>query len=159
MIIPAIPLSVVSLCQSVSYTEYPHRFIAFLITILTRNRYYVDIEPVQRPDPCSSSPCGANARCNNGICTCIPEYFGDPYIGCRPECVLSTDCSADRACIRNKCMDPCPGTCGQNSLCSVINHTPMCSCPPGTAGNAFISCDVMRGMMMRRTRNEITKPT
>lgn len=96
-------------------------------------------------DPCSKSPCGPNARCNNGLCTCIPEYFGDPYAGCRPECVLSTDCTVDKACIRNKCVDPCPGTCGRNSLCNVINHTPMCSCPRGTSGNAFISCDIMKG--------------
>lgn len=105
----------------------------------------VDNEPMQPTDPCSRSPCGPNTQCNSGICICLPEYFGDPYVGCRPECVLSTDCSTDKACIRNKCVDPCPGTCGQNSLCNVINHTPMCSCPPGTAGNAFISCDVMRG--------------
>jgi len=111
--------------------------------------YDIDDIPVQKPDPCSGSPCGSNARCNNGICTCLPEYFGDPYLGCRPECVFSADCSADRACIRNKCVDPCPGTCGRNSLCNVINHTPMCSCPSGTTGNAFISCDVMKGMIFK----------
>lgn len=117
--------------------------------------YDIDDIPVQKPDPCSGSPCGSNARCNNGICTCLPEYFGDPYLGCRPECVFSADCSADRACIRNKCVDPCPGTCGRNSLCNVINHTPMCSCPSGTTGNAFISCDVMKGMIFKIKKNNM----
>ena len=96
-------------------------------------------EPV-RDDPCNPSPCGPNAQCNNGICTCLPEYQGDPYQGCRPECVLNSDCPRDKACIRSKCIDPCPGTCGQDAICEVINHIPMCSCPNGMAGNAFVQC-------------------
>uniref|UniRef100_A0A6E8W1C0 Dumpy n=1 Tax=Anopheles coluzzii TaxID=1518534 RepID=A0A6E8W1C0_ANOCL len=96
-------------------------------------------EPVN-DDPCNPSPCGANAQCQNGICTCLPEYQGDPYRGCRPECVLNSDCARDRACIRSKCVDPCPGTCGQDALCEVINHIPMCRCPDGMAGNAFVQC-------------------
>jgi len=93
-----------------------------------------------RDDPCNPSPCGSNAQCSNGICTCIPEYQGDPYQACRPECVLNTDCSRDKACVRNKCIDPCPGTCGQNARCDVYNHIPMCSCPTGMTGNAFANC-------------------
>lgn len=91
-------------------------------------------------DPCYPSPCGPNAQCQDGICTCWPEYQGDPYTGCRPECTLSSDCPRDKACIRNKCVDPCPGTCGSNAICEVVNHVPMCKCPPGTRGNAFIDC-------------------
>lgn len=91
-------------------------------------------------DPCNPSPCGANAQCRDGTCTCLPEYQGDAYRGCRPECVLNSDCSRDKSCIRNKCTDPCPGTCGQNAICDVINHIPMCSCPQGMNGNAFIEC-------------------
>jgi hypothetical protein len=97
-------------------------------------------------DPCYPSPCGPNAQCNEGICTCLPEYQGDPYRGCRPECVLNSDCPRDKACIRNKCTDPCPGTCGQNAICDVINHIPMCSCPVGMAGNAFIECRPFKSM-------------
>lgn len=91
-------------------------------------------------DPCYPSPCGANAQCNGGECTCLPEYHGDPYAGCRPECVLNSDCSRDKACLRSKCVDPCPGTCAQNAVCEVINHIPMCNCPPGMEGNAFVAC-------------------
>lgn len=91
-------------------------------------------------DPCNPSPCGTNAICNNGICTCLPEYQGDPYFGCRPECILNDDCSRDKACIRNKCINPCPGTCGYNAICEVYNHIPMCRCPEGLGGDAFTQC-------------------
>lgn len=98
-----------------------------------------EIEPV-KTDPCNPSPCGSNAKCENGVCTCLPEYQGDAYRGCRPECVLNNDCAKNLACINNKCKDPCPGTCGQNAECSVINHIPTCTCNQGFEGNAFVLC-------------------
>lgn len=107
--------------------------------------FIVVVQPVQASDPCNPSPCGPNARCNNGICSCLPDYQGDPYSGCRPECVLNTDCPRTQACLQNKCKDPCPGTCGDNALCEVINHIPTCSCPERTTGNPFISCTPLRG--------------
>lgn len=97
-----------------------------------------DEEIVQ--DRCNPSPCGGNAICNDGSCTCLPEFHGDPYSGCRPECVLNSDCARERACLRSKCADPCPGVCGQNALCAVINHVPMCSCPTGMEGDAYTIC-------------------
>lgn len=61
---------------------------------------------------------GPNSECiqrnGAGSCKCIQDYIGDPYVGCRPECVLSSDCPTHRACIKNKCVDPCPGVCGLN---------------------------------------------
>ncbi|KRT79967.1 hypothetical protein AMK59_6534, partial [Oryctes borbonicus] len=93
-------------------------------------------------DPCNPNPCGSNAVCQDGACTCILEYRGDPYQGCRPECVVNSDCSKTMACIRSKCTDPCPGTCGQNAICTVINHIPMCTCPENHIGNAFIACNL-----------------
>lgn len=98
-----------------------------------------EIKPIET-DPCNQSPCGANAQCDNGICTCLSEYQGDPYRGCRPECVLNNDCPRDKTCLKNKCKDPCPKTCGQNAECNVINHIPMCSCLPDFTGNAFVVC-------------------
>lgn len=112
------------------------------------------IEPIKQ-DPCNPSPCGSNANCDNGVCTCLPEYQGDPYTGCRPECVLNNECPRDKSCIRNKCIDPCPGTCGSNALCSVINHIPMCSCIQGYNGNAFVACNPNRGM----TKEVLTRMT
>jgi hypothetical protein len=94
-------------------------------------------------DPCNPSPCGSNAQCDNGECRCISEYTGNPYEGCRPECVIGSDCSRDRACIRNKCVDPCPGTCGNGAKCEVVNHIPICSCPEGYTGDPFSNCRIM----------------
>lgn len=110
--------------------------------ILTRYFNNSLAKPIVKDDPCNPSPCGSNAVCNNGQCSCLPEYQGDPYVGCRPECVLNTECPSNKACIRNKCVDPCPGTCGYNALCDVYNHVPMCRCPHGMTGNAFVQCDI-----------------
>lgn len=115
------------------------------------------LEPIPT-DPCNPTPCGPNAICNNGICTCQSEYQGDPYIGCRPECILSNDCPRDKACIRNKCADPCPGTCGQNAECIVINHIPMCNCLQGFRGNAFIACNpYTRNISIKCFKANVTK--
>lgn len=107
----------------------------------------VPINP-ERPTPCVPSPCGANAICKElngaGSCSCLPEYFGNPYEGCRPECIINSDCSSNKACIRNKCQDPCPGTCGQNANCQVINHLPSCNCIPGYTGDPFRYCNLQR---------------
>lgn len=96
------------------------------------------------PDPCHPTPCGANAICSErnsaGACTCIEGYSGDPYIGCRPECITSSDCAYDKACLGMKCRDPCPGNCGLNANCRVINHNPQCYCLPGHTGNPLQFC-------------------
>ncbi|KAL1140438.1 hypothetical protein AAG570_000370 [Ranatra chinensis] len=104
-----------------------------------------EVTPTEGPRmPCHPSPCGANAVCKErngaGSCTCLPEYFGDPYTGCRPECVVNTDCDKSKACVNNKCKDPCPGTCGVNAVCKVLNHAPSCSCLPGYTGDPITSC-------------------
>lgn len=103
-------------------------------------------EPIA-DDPCNPNPCGSNAVCNNGICTCLAEYQGDPYTGCRPECVLNSDCPRDKACLRSKCVDPCSlEACAQTAICEVISHIPMCRCPPGFEGNALVQCQPVKSM-------------
>lgn len=98
-------------------------------------------------NPCQPSPCGANAVCKErngaGSCSCLPEYFGDPYSGCRPECVTNSDCDRTKACANNKCRDPCPGVCGINAECSVQNHSPLCECLYGYSGDASRSCHLI----------------
>lgn len=100
-----------------------------------------------KPDPCYPSPCGNNARCRvdneHAICECVRDYHGNPYEGCRPECTGNSDCPMSKACIRNKCQDPCPGVCGVEALCTVSNHIPICSCPQGTTGDAFRQCVIV----------------
>lgn len=117
--------------------------------LLSPQRIFFTIAAVDSPpeiDPCNPSPCGANAVCRDGVCSCLPEYQGDPYSSCRPECILNSDCPRNRACIRNKCKDPCPGTCGQDAICTVLNHIPICSCPTGMAGNPFVECRPQQGV-------------
>lgn len=102
-----------------------------------------DVRPY---NPCEPNPCGANSRCllsNDGhaVCSCLPGYRGYPPL-CQPECITSSDCSPNRACIAQRCNDPCPGTCGINAYCEVINHNPICSCPQNYGGDPFVSCNL-----------------
>lgn len=94
------------------------------------------------------NPCGANAVCREqngvGACQCVDNYFGNPYEGCRPECVLSSDCPSNKACVRYKCVDPCPGVCGQNAECLVVNHLPTCNCFSGYTGDAYRYCHLVQ---------------
>lgn len=69
----------------------------------------------------------------------MPNYIGSPP-GCRPECTVSIECPQDKACINQKCIDPCPGTCGLKSKCQVLNHSPICSCQSGYTGDPFTRC-------------------
>lgn len=95
-------------------------------------------------NPCMPSPCGTNTECNvqqnAGSCSCLANYIGNPYEGCRPECVLNSDCPSNLACIGSRCTDPCPGTCGQNARCHVLNHSPTCLCIEQFTGNPLIRC-------------------
>lgn len=94
-------------------------------------------------DPCYPSPCGPNADCRNinghASCSCRLSYFGVPP-SCRPECTINSECSSNKACIREKCIDPCPGSCGIDATCNVINHTPICTCVTGYVGDPFSIC-------------------
>lgn len=115
--------------------------------MFTKQINLILVVPTEGPKmPCNPSPCGANAICRErngaGSCICLPEYFGDPYTACRPECVTNSDCDRSKACVSNKCRDPCPGTCGLNAECSVINHTPSCTCLPGYTGNPITACHI-----------------
>ena len=103
--------------------------------------------PTPEIDPCNPSPCGQNAICTAraraGACQCIPEYFGDPYVACRPECTTNPDCPASLACVSLHCVDPCPGVCGINARCRVVNHAPTCTCNPGYRGDPFTACSLI----------------
>lgn len=54
--------------------------------------------------------------------------------------MISADCPQDKSCINNKCKDPCPGTCGINARCNIVNHNPICSCASGFTGDPFVRC-------------------
>jgi hypothetical protein len=95
------------------------------------------------PNPCTPNPCGPNSQCQavsgQAECGCLSNMIGSAP-NCRPECILNSDCPASSACVNQKCVDPCPGTCGSNSECRVVNHSPVCSCVAGFTGNAFNDC-------------------
>lgn len=106
--------------------------------------FFIDEPEIKLPiDACNPSPCGPNTNCNDGVCSCISNYLGDAYQGCRPECTMNTECAPTKACVNNRCKDPCPGICGQNAKCDVHNHIPSCSCPPRYRGDPFVSCREM----------------
>lgn len=94
-------------------------------------------------EACRPNPCGPNSQCrdNNGaaICSCLPEFVGNPP-ACRPECVVNSECPLNKACVNRKCVSPCIGSCGENAECSVMNHSPFCTCRNGFSGNAFVRC-------------------
>lgn len=93
--------------------------------------------------PCQPSPCGQYSQCrvvnDHAVCSCISNYIGSPP-NCKPECVVSSECIQDKTCINQKCKDPCPGTCGINARCQVVNHNPICSCNNGFTGDPFVRC-------------------
>lgn len=105
----------------------------------------VRLAAIEVVNPCQPSPCGTNAVCTErngaGACQCLAEYLGNPYDSCRPECVLNSDCPANKACQNQKCVDPCPGTCGQNAECNVANHIPTCNCFIGYVGDPYRNCN------------------
>ena len=104
------------------------------------------LSAVVKQDPCNPEPCGVNADClvvgdgSRYDCRCYPNYFGNPFIECKPECTINTDCPKYLQCINQQCKDPCPGTCGFNALCETVNHNPMCDCPRGLEGDPRVAC-------------------
>ena len=89
--------------------------------------------------------CASNSECvlslsNQKTCKCLQGYIGDPHVGCRPECILNTECPGSKACINQRCSDPCKNTCGPNARCSVVNHFTICTCEPGYTGDPFQQC-------------------
>lgn len=96
--------------------------------------------------PCQPSPCGPNSQCrevnDQVVCSCLLGYLGSPP-ACRPECTINADCPQNEACSNQKCRDPCPGVCGMNARCNVVNHSPICSCLPHYTGDPFIRCQMI----------------
>lgn len=94
-------------------------------------------------NPCVPSPCGPYSQCKvvgeAPACSCLPNYIGVAP-NCRPECSINAECPGNLACQNEKCVDPCPGSCGFNAECSVANHVALCNCIPGYTGDPFSGC-------------------
>ena len=129
------------------YTHiYVNYVLVYIFSKLRGNSWILAPSPPVPVNPCVPSPCGPFSQCQNigGIpsCSCLPNYVGSAP-NCRPECSINSDCTSDKACIREKCRDPCPGSCGTNAYCNVVNHTPICTCPRDYTGDPFTSCRPM----------------
>lgn len=101
------------------------------------------IEPVDT-DPCDPDPCGPYSQKyeqdGHCVCSCLPGYRGIAP-NCKPECIVSSECSLTTACFDYKCVDPCAGNiCGINARCQVVSHNAICQCPQGYTGDPFTRC-------------------
>lgn len=98
---------------------------------------------VPSANPCLPSPCGPNSQCRllggNPACSCLSGFVGRAP-NCRPECTIDSECSRHLSCQRERCRDPCPGSCGPLAICRVVNHNPVCTCLPGHIGDPFSGC-------------------
>ena len=101
---------------------------------------YPQLVPENR---CNPSPCGPCSQCrvvnDQAVCSCLSTCIGSPP-SCRPECTVNEECTAQLACVNQKCLSPCPGICGLNTQCRVVNHSPICTCNPGFTGDPFTRC-------------------
>lgn len=101
----------------------------------------------EKIDLCNPSPCGPNSHCsidNDRVkCSCIVGFEGNPP-SCHPECSVSVDCPSNKICQNMKCVNPCPGPCGLNAICSVSSHVMSCACEPGFNGNPYSRCEILR---------------
>lgn len=105
--------------------------------------YIYVISAMKPQSPCEPTPCGPNSVCQQinmqAVCSCLPNYVGLPP-SCRPECVVNSECDTSKACINQRCDDPCPNTCGLKAHCLVRNHNPICTCPADMTGDPFTQC-------------------
>lgn len=117
-------------------------FYSFLNSLL----FLVPSPTKETGNPCIPSPCGLNSQCRvigtQPACSCLPNFIGRPP-NCRPECVNDSECPNNLACKNEKCRDPCPGSCGDNAQCTVINHNSVCSCLQGYTGDPLTSCSLL----------------
>ena len=63
----------------------------------------------------------------------------EPIVGCED----NDDCSSNEACRNQDCINPCViprNPCSNPATCSVNNHQPICTCPPGYEENAYGQC-------------------
>lgn len=72
-------------------------------------------------------------------CSCLENYIGRSP-NCRPECTINAECPGNLACLNERCRDPCPGSCGSFTTCSVVKHAPICQCLPEYTGDPFNGC-------------------
>lgn len=95
-------------------------------------------------------PCHASALCQNmpgaHLCVCPEGLLGDPAVGCRApgECIMEADCPTNAICRNGHCHNPCEdNVCGENAVCTTVDHTITCDCAPHSRGDPFTKCTKM----------------
>lgn len=123
-------------------------------------------------EACRIDRCGVNAICNSvhhqAVCTCAPGYIGNPHIECTnipktptvpivPECYSDDECSYDKRCKNEQCVNPCVADkpCAVGAFCSVTKHQPVCRCPAGYEGNPQIECIARKYLLVDNLRVNI----
>ena len=70
------------------------------------------------------------------ICSCKPNFVGNPLQGCRYECERDNDCSAHQKCEQFRCTAVCDqDACGEGANCRPLNHRAECTCPDNFIGS------------------------
>lgn len=100
--------------------------------------------PVCSPD---GQSCGNEAKCyginHRAVCECPPGLMGNPNVACvLVGCRADSECPTNRACINNKCENPCviSNPCDSPMECKVYNYKAECSCPIGFNGDMAVGC-------------------
>lgn len=91
--------------------------------------------------------CGRNAEClarnHEASCNCKPGFYEDAKGLCRKiECNSDDECTKDKFCQNHMCKIAClvGKPCGDNSVCTSMNHKSMCECQPGFTGDSKVGC-------------------
>ena len=64
-----------------------------------------------------------------------------PIVEAVPECVTNEQCTNDKACVNNVCVNVCrDNPCARSATCFAQNHSAVCKCPPGYTGNPTRNC-------------------
>ena len=108
-------------------------------------------------NPCKiSSPCDSSRTCDvinhKIICTCENGFVLNNDNNCEPQpgkqlstCIVDADCSNERACMLDQCMDMCSeNPCGIDAICRMRHKNGeammICECSEDFIGNPFEEC-------------------
>lgn len=102
----------------------------------------VELVPCSLPSKCQVIP---SAPVRTMVCVCPEGYISSGSGTCKQietvrviGCIGDSDCDTEKSCINSLCRDPC--NCGQNALCRIKEHKPVCTCEQGYDGNPEIGC-------------------
>ncbi|KAK0080812.1 hypothetical protein PV325_013287 [Microctonus aethiopoides] len=72
-------------------------------------------------------------------------------------CTNNTQCLKTQYCLTEVCRNPCPGSCGIDASCHVINHTLSCICPDCYEGDAYEQCTPLQKKQKCKENKDCSK--